>query len=214
MCGRFTLFQTPEQLVRRFSLLELPWDYTPSFNVAPTQMILAVLPGENREGRRAVLLRWGLTPPWQKPGSRPLINARLESLTEKPTFRGLVNNRRCLIPADGFFEWMDVGGSKQPVYFTLSGGKPFAFAGLWQDGQIPSCAIITQPASSLMKPIHDRMPLILTPETEELWLSSLPFPELLPHLPEQEGRPFAYHPVSKLVNSPANNSRACIEPLT
>ncbi len=211
MCGRFTLYTPLDELAERFSLPELPWEYTPSYNVAPTQMVLTVRAGRD-SSRSAALLRWGLTLPWQKPGSKPLINARLETLTEKPSFRGLVNTRRCLILADGFYEWKTENGGKYPVYITLDGGKPFAFAGLWQEGDVPSCTIITQEASSILQPIHHRMPVILTPETEELWLSPLPFAELEAALPGQEGRPFTYHRVSTLVNSPRHNSSALIVP--
>ncbi|HBG08967.1 MAG: SOS response-associated peptidase [Limnochordia bacterium] len=211
MCGRFTLYTPLDELAERFSLQELPWEYAPSFNVAPTQMVFSVLRGQN--SRIPALLRWGLTPPWQKPGSRPLINARLETVAEKPSFRSLVNTHRCLILADGFYEWKAENGGKYPVYITLDGGKPFAFAGLWQEGDVPSCTIITQPASSFLQPIHHRMPVILTPETEQLWLSNLPFSEIGTKLPNQEERPFAYHRVSTVVNSPRNNSIECIAPV-
>ncbi|HHW72749.1 MAG TPA: SOS response-associated peptidase [Firmicutes bacterium] len=228
MCGRFTLHTPLDELAERFSLLELPfdYDYTPSYNIAPTNMVLTVLPRqaglprnaaarEQAEGSRmAALLRWGLTLPWQKPGSKPLINARLETIAEKPSFRNLVNTHRCLILADGFYEWKTENGGKYPLYFTLDGGRPFAFAGLWQEGDTPSCTIITQPAASFMQPIHDRMPLILTPETENLWLSPLSFKELAAKLPDPEERPLAYHRVSKMVNSPRNNSIECIQPVS
>ena len=214
MCGRFTLYTPLDEIVERFFLAEPSWEYTPSYNVAPTQMVFAVLPGEKSQLRTAALLRWGLPPPWQKPGSRPLINARLETLAEKPSFRNLVNAHRCLIIADGFYEWQVENGAKHPVYITLDGGKPFAFAGLWQQGDVPSCTIITQPAARVLQDVHHRMPVILTPETEQLWLSPLPFGELAARLPDQEGRPFTYHRVSKLVHSPRNNSRECILPVS
>lgn len=214
MCGRFTLYTPLDEIVERFSLGAPSWDYVPSYNVAPTQMVFAVIPEQEGRAPSPFLLRWGLTPAWQKKGAgRPLINARLETLAEKPTFRGLVNTNRCLIIADGFYEWKTENGEKHPVYITLDGGKPFAFAGLWEDCSSPSCTIVTQAASSFMEPIHHRMPVILTPETEPLWLSSLPFAELAPLLPDQEGRSFRYHRVSKLVNSPRNNQIECIMPL-
>jgi len=198
--------------MERFALPELPFEYTPNYNIAPTQLVFAVLPGEDFQARKPALLRWGLTPSWQKPGSKPLINARLETLAQKPSFRPLVNSHRCLIIADGFYEWKTENGGKFPVYITLDGGRPFAFAGLWQEGEVPSCTIITQEAASFLQPVHDRMPVILTPKTEGLWLSSLPFVELVRELPNQEGRPFAYHRVSRLVNSPRHNSPECILP--
>lgn len=211
MCGRFTLHTPVEDLVERFSLPTLDFEYPPNYNVAPTQAVFTILPAGL--GRKAALLTWGLKPPWQKKGARPLINARLETLTEKPTFRGLVNSRRCLVIADGFYEWKTEGDRKHPVYITLDGGKPFAFAGLWDNPAQPSCTLITQEACSRIQPIHHRMPLILTPETEELWLSSLPFADVVQQLPDQEARSFAYYPVSTLVNSPRNNDPGCLVPL-
>lgn len=213
MCGRFTLHAPLDEIVVRFSLPELNFDYTPSYNLAPTQTVFTVL--SKRESRTASPMRWGLVPPWQKQGKSrpPLINARLETIAEKPTFRVLVNSKRCLIIADGFYEWKQENSIKYPVYITLDQGQPFAFAGLWDDEVAPSCTIVTQEASTLITPIHHRMPLILTPETEELWLSSVPFTELQSLLPDQEQRPFVYHRVSTLVNSPKNNEATCIAPV-
>ncbi|HBG02020.1 MAG TPA: hypothetical protein DDW87_10670 [Firmicutes bacterium] len=213
MCGRFALHTPIDELVERFSLPGLDFDYSPSYNTAPTQQVLTVLSVE--ETRSVAHMRWGLVPPWQKEAQNkpPIINARLETLAEKPTFRRLVNARRCLILADGFFEWRREDSTKYPVYITLDPGQPFAFAGLWQNGTTPSCTIVTQEASSLIKPIHHRMPLILTPETERVWLSPMPFAQLQALLPDQEARAFSIHRVSTLVNSPKNNEAACIVPI-
>lgn len=212
MCGRFTLHTPVHEIVERFSLQELDFQYAPSYNVAPTQQVLTI--ATNQEARTVSHMRWGLVPEWQKqPQSRPpLLNARLETISDKPTFRRLVNNRRCLIIADGFFEWVQRDSAKYPVYITLDQGKPFAFAGLWDNEASPSCTIITQDASSSLKPVHHRMPLILTPDSERLWLSFAPFAELRNLLPDQEKRLFTYHRVSTLVNSPKNNEAACILP--
>lgn len=212
MCGRFTLHTPFHQLIERFALQASDFQYAPSYNIAPTQQVMTLVSHE--ETRTVLHMRWGLVTPWQKqPQSRsPLINARLETIADKPTFRRLVNDRRCLIIADGFFEWVQEGSTKYPVYITLDQGEPFAFAGLWDDNTAPSCTIITQNATSALKPIHHRMPLILTPDCERLWLSSTPFAQLQNLLPDQEKRLFKYHRVSTFVNSPKNNDAACILP--
>lgn len=212
MCGRFTLHTSIEDLVERFLFLEQRLHYIPSYNIAPTQQVLTVR--SRADNRTASFMRWGLVSPWQKQGQSrpPLINARLETLAEKPTFRRLVNTNRCLIVADGFYEWKQEGTLKYPVYITLDGGRPFAFAGLWDDEAQPSCTIITQDASSALQSVHHRMPVILTPESEELWLSPSPFTDIQRKLPVQEGRPIQYHRVSTFVNSPRNNDSRCILP--
>lgn len=210
MCGRFTLHTPSNEIVKRFLLPQLPFGFNPSYNIAPTQTVLTVLASSGV--RTPSLMRWGLPAPWAKGTSSgpPLINARLETLTEKRTFQRLVNSNRCLIVADGFYEWRKEGGTKQPIYITLDSGQLFAFAGLWQNEPTPSCTIITQAASSLIKPIHHRMPLILTPESEELWLAPTPFVELRNRLPDQEQRRFGHHQVSTFVNSSKNNEASCI----
>ncbi len=211
MCGRFTLHTPIHELVERFGLYEFDFPYATSYNIAPTQPVLTIVSGPNT--RKGMYMRWGLVSPWQKQGQgRPLINARLETIAEKPTFRGLVNQRRCLILADGFFEWIKEGTTKYPVYITLDQGKPFAFAGLWDNEKARSCTIVTQDASSALRPIHDRMPVILTPDSEALWLSAQPFPRVAKELPDQESQVFKYHPVSTLVNSPKNNDASLIVP--
>lgn len=213
MCGRFTLHTPVAELVERFSLQELKSPYPPSYNIAPTHQILTIT--TSREGRTASNMRWGLIPPWQKqPQSRPpLINARLETLAEKPTFRGLVNTKRCLIIADGFFEWVQEDSRKCPVYITLEKREPFAFAGLWDNEDSPSCTIITQAASPILEDIHHRMPLILTLDSEIIWLSARPFAEVRSLLPDPEKMSFEYHRVSTLVNSPRNNEASLILPI-
>lgn len=210
MCGRFTLYAGVPELVQRFSLKELLAGYQASYNIAPTQSILAVT--AVGQERCASLLRWGLIPPWQKEPQKgaPLINARIETVAEKPSFRNLVNSKRCLIVANGFYEWLTENSKKHPVYITADQGRPFAFAGLWNDGSIPSCTIITQEAIPLLKPVHDRMPVILTPETENLWLSPRPFSEVRELLPDQREHHLAYYRVSTMVNSPKHNTPDCI----
>ncbi len=133
MCGRYTLLARPEDLQEQFELAEVPF-LPPRYNVAPTQQVAAVRCSAGKEGRELVLLRWGLIPSWAEDttiGNR-LLNARAETVAEKPSFRSALRSRRCLILADGFFEWLNTGGKKQPYYFRLRSGKPLAFAGLWR----------------------------------------------------------------------------------
>lgn len=188
MCGRYTLYHTREEIEERFAAQLVPHlaaDAEPRYNIAPTQTILAVT--EIRGGARLLDgFHWGLIPSWAKdPGiGSKMINARAETLAEKPSFRTALSRRRCLIPADGFYEWQDalpaVGSSKKPpktpMHLHLTGGDLFAFAGLWDEWHAPdgsplrSCTIITTSPNAVAAPIHDRMPVILTPEDEALWL--------------------------------------------
>jgi putative SOS response-associated peptidase YedK len=225
MCGRFTLSVGIEELRSVFPWLAIPVPPLPRYNIAPTQPV-AVVPNNGK--RELDYFTWGLIPSWAKDpkiGSR-MINARSETLTEKPSFRAAYKRRRCLILADGFFEWSkerlangrDV---RTPVYVKLGAGNPFAFAGLWeywqlkQGDEVYSCAIITTPPNDLLKPIHDRMPLILDPGLYDRWLDQEDkAPEELSDFltPYPAGEMVAY-PVSTLVNSPANDLPECIVPV-
>lgn len=171
MCGRFTLKQ-PERI-------RLPNYYSdfpvlkPRYNIAPSQEVLTVV--ERGSNREATLLQWGLIPPWSKE-AKGIINARVETIEEKPSFSESFKNRRCLIFADGFYEWERHGKISQPYYFQMTDGAPFAFAGIWDrwrhNGRtVDSCAIITTTANELLATIHHRMPVILETETYDLWLS-------------------------------------------
>ena len=182
------------------------------YNVAPTQEVLTVVGGETRRGG---VMRWGLIPHWAKDpkiGAR-MINARAETVAEKPAFRDALRRRRCLVLADGFYEWEKVGGSKRPMRIVMRSGEPFGFAGLWsvwrdQDGnRIPSCTIITTAANDLLRPIHDRMPVILSKEAEEFWLDgSVDDPSALTSfLTPYDDDAMETYEVSTLVNSAANN---------
>ena len=211
----------PAELAGLFQLLQEP-DWTARFNIAPTQPVPAIR--QVRQGRKPTLLRWGLVPSWAKDpsiGSR-MINARGETVADKPSFRGPLRYRRCLIPADGFYEWAKgEGGTKQPYYVTLCEGRPFAFAGLWEhweglDGAaIESCTIITTQANEVLADIHERMPVILHRADYDRWLDpgfqdTNKLQQLLaPYPAHQMGRAA----VSTFVNSPRNESAACIEPL-
>ncbi|HHY09867.1 MAG TPA: SOS response-associated peptidase [Firmicutes bacterium] len=218
MCGRFTLHSPADLLASRFKIDELPLEYAPSYNIAPTQPVLTIIPA-NGTGKPQ-LMRWGLIPAWSKKGKSgfTLINARIETLTEKASFRNLVNRRRCLILADGFFEWKQEGKTKTPYYITREKGGPFAFAGLWDQWRneenkvVTSCTLITKDADEAIRPIHNRMPVILSAAAEDLWLGPRPYNTIKQHLLAADTIPLSFYSVSTFVNSPKNNSPRCIEP--
>ncbi|NNG12141.1 MAG: SOS response-associated peptidase [Halobacteria archaeon] len=217
MCGRFTLHTPPEVLREHFGVGTVP-DTAASYNVAPSQMVSAVRAADRH--REMVLLRWGLIPSWAKEtrvGYR-MINARAETVADKPAYRAAFRRRRCLIPADGFYEWQQTGTGKQPWYIRMKQGGVFAFAGLWEhwegkDEVVESCNIIVTEANASVRPVHDRMPVIIDPSDYELWLDlKIQQADALNPLlrPYPAGEMIAY-PVSKGVNSPANNDAHCIE---
>ena len=220
MCGRFTLWLQFGDLVKAFPEFEFTEELSPRYNIAPSQPV-AVVPNDG--SRRVRLFQWGLVPFWAKDpkiGYR-LINARAETLAEKPAFRAAYRRRRCLILADGFYEWRTEPGRrlKAPFYVRLASGEPFAFAGLWEvwrpdDTPLYSCVIITTDSNALLTPIHDRMPVILPRDAYELWLSPHEMrPRDLVHLlrpyPSEE---MVAYPVSRTVNDPTVDVPACIEP--
>jgi putative SOS response-associated peptidase YedK len=226
MCGRFTLILEPDAIQQEFDLGQLPADLTPRYNIAPTQPVAAI---RSPESRQVELLRWGLIPSWAKDidiGSR-LINARSETLIEKPSFRNAFAHRRCLILADGFYEWYRPGGKKsgrgtpppEPYYFQLSNRKPFAFAGLWEnwkslaDEWIQSCTIITCTANDLVGRYHERMPVILDKSAMWAWLDDqAKIPALQSMLTPYPSEKMSAYAVSSLVNSPAIDSPQIIAP--
>lgn len=221
MCGRFTLSSPTQQLALQFEVTEAP-SLEPRYNIAPTQPVATVRLTRDGSARELVILQWGLVPFWAKDpevGER-LINARAETLVERPAFREAYRRRRCLVLADGFYEWQKQDGTKQPYYVRMKNGKPFAFAGLWEhwkgpDTVVESCTLITTDPNDMMRPIHNRMPVILQPEDYELWLSrEVSDPEVLNTLlkpyPSEEMTAF---PVSRRVNSPDNDDARLIEPL-
>lgn len=197
MCGRFTLFLAADDLREELELNAVPVDWTPRYNVAPTQPVLAVIDAAARDAR---WMRWGLVPSWAKDlsiGSR-MINARAETLGEKPSFRAAFARRRCLIPANGFFEWQKTAsakGTSQPYFISLREHRAFAFAGLWelwrspQGEEVRSCTIITTTPNPRVAQIHDRMPVILTGEKMWNWLrwsSAAQLAGLLAPYPDEE----------------------------
>jgi len=209
MCGRFTLRAPKERIKREFQLQEEPL-VEARFNIAPTQNIIAVR--QSADGREAAEFKWGLIPSWAKDASMGarLINARSETVTEKPSFREAFKRRRCIIPADGIYEWQRAGGRKQPFFFHMRDDRVFGFAGLWdkwreEEGEvIESCTILTTEANDVFRPVHDRMPVILPPETYDEWLSDDPrgveaLKELLRPYPSSE---IVAYPVSPQVNGP------------
>ncbi len=176
MCGRYTITSAPEAIRALFRYEEQP-NFPPRYNVAPTQPIPIVRLHEGK--RQFALVRWGLLPSWVKDPKTftLLINARGESVIDKPAFRAAMKRRRCLIPADGFYEWKAVGGRKQPYYVRQTSGAPMAFAGLWEcwtgpnGEEMETAAIVTTDANRLLTPIHARMPVIVQPEAFDLWLN-------------------------------------------
>jgi putative SOS response-associated peptidase YedK len=220
MCGRFTLRTSAADLAKIFELLREP-NWVPRYNIAPTQSVLAV--HQTDAGREGELFRWGLIPSWAKnvsAGSR-MINARAETIAEKPSFRAAFKRRRCLILADGFFEWEKLPGlNKQPYFIGMRDRRPFAFAGLWEHWQpkkgseLHSCTIITGDANGLVERIHDRMPVILPPSMYDVWLdpAEQEREKLQPLLVPYPADEMWMYPVSTLVNNPRNENPACVEP--
>jgi putative SOS response-associated peptidase YedK len=221
MCGRFAQIQPLSKIIKTFFIDEVFSELQPSYNIAPGSKILSVI---NKDGKRLLIdLEWGLIPHWAKEASagRTLINARAESVFQKPSFRNAVKSRRCLIVASGFYEWKKEGRIKTPHYITHSSGVSFSFAGLYETWiskenlEHRTCAIITTEPNLIMKEIHNRMPVILTRDGENAWLDLSIDPEraqsLLVPYPNND---LLIYPVSALVNSPKNNSSECIIPLT
>lgn len=229
MCGRFTLHEPDSTLARYFEALFRPaivpffTSYVPRYNIAPTQTVLAIRARHHDNGNEVVPMRWGLIPNWSKSlTGPPLFNARSETVAEKPSFRTAFRRRRCLIPADGFYEWQVISPQqKRPHYITMKSRQPFAFAGLWESWQSPggshveSCTILTTAANPLMQPLHDRMPVILSPEEYLPWLdpglteTAALFP-MLDQYPAEEMTAFA---VSPMVGSVRNTSPELIQPV-
>ncbi len=225
MCGRFTQRLPWRELQEFLDLIGTPQNLRPRYNVAPGQTIATVRLGDG--GRRLSMLRWGLIPAWAKEPNigYKLINARSETAHQKPSFRAAFKARRCLIPADGFYEWKREGKAKQPYLIGMKDGAGFVFAGLWESWTVPAglpltgslaelapgavletCTILTTEANAALTPIHPRMPVILPAEAYDPWLTG----EAVPLAPYPAAAMTA-HPVSTLVNKPANDDERCVE---
>jgi putative SOS response-associated peptidase YedK len=218
MCGRFALIVDASVLADVFDV-DPPHDFEPRFNIAPTQNIPIVRTGKEQT-RECEMVRWGLIPPWAKDmtiGAK-MINARAETVAEKPSFRAAVKRRRCLVPANGFYEWVTTKNGKRPYFIHFEDGRTFAFAGLWErwtargGASLESCTIITTTANELISDLHHRMPVILPPEHHGEWLQPESLTtgrlnELL--VPHPAGEMAAYQ-VSTHVNRPANDDAECI----
>jgi putative SOS response-associated peptidase YedK len=217
MCGRYTLRTAPAD---HWPAAQLDL-FVPRYNIAPSQEVPVVRSRDS--GRQLVMLRWGLVPSWAKIGYR-MINARAETLAEKPSFRNAFKQRRCLILADGYYEWKANGKQKQPFFIHRPDNRPFAFAGLWESWRGPkderlekpleTCTIITTDSNELTSDIHDRMPVILQNEELEFWLDPQfqgreTLEAMLTPFPSDE---LTMYPVSTFVNKPINESEECVTP--
>ncbi|MBI1784887.1 SOS response-associated peptidase [Candidatus Sumerlaeota bacterium] len=230
MCGRFSVHTPKDQLISAFqgALPELDTeglpDFVPRYNIAPSQSVLAIGQSEGRLRPKIALLKWGLIPSFIKdPKASPApINVRAESAAQKPMFRQAFSRRRCLVLADGFYEWKREGASKQPYYFRMADRQPFAFAGIYETWRgegaaspIISCAIFTTGPNDLLRPIHDRMPAILEPEHYALWCDpkTTDAAKVQPFLKPYSAAKMLGFPVSSYVNSPRNDDPRCLDPL-
>ena len=221
MCGRFTLRSSGESVAEAFDLPQVP-DLLPRFNIAPGQSVAVVREMPQAQDRQLAYLRWGLIPAWADDpsiGDR-LANTRSETAATKPSFRKAFRSRRCLVVADGFYEWQKINGHKQPYFVGLQSDRPFGMAGLWERWEkggepVESCTILTTDANELMQPIHERMPVIIPPEQYGLWLDprcqdSEKLAKLLRPYPSTHM--LAYR-VSTAVNNPKNDVVKCVAPL-
>ena len=223
MCGRYVRLDKIEDLLKVLNA-KIATDLPRSYNIAPSQLVACIRNATENDHREYVSLKWGLVPSWAKDVSmgNKMINARAETVAEKPSFRSAFKKHRCLIVAHGYYEWAREGANKQPYYIRFKDQRPFAFAGLWErnekatDDPIESCTIITTGSNMLMEPIHHRMPVILNTSDYDLWLdpgitdSTMPTSLLRPFRHDDE---MEAYPVSTMVNSPSNNRAECVKPL-
>jgi putative SOS response-associated peptidase YedK len=223
MCGRYRLSRRKQIIEEHFDAVSGEEDWGPRYNIAPTQPIPVIRQNPKEPVREFSLMRWGLVPSWAKDasGAAGMINARSETAATKPAFRDPLKFRRCLIPADGFYEWMRTGKAKQPYCFEVSDGELFAFAGLWDRWKDPSgnwiktCSILTTIPNAVTSTVHDRMPVILDPDSYDLWLDPgmqdvAAASELLN---PDDARLMRCHPVSTRINHVANDDEECSAPV-
>lgn len=224
MCGRMTQTRPARDYADLFRARLAPGlDLHPRYNLAPSQKALAVRVSPEGREREIWTPVWGLVPHWaREKGGYATINARIETVTTRPAFRDSFKKRRCLVPADGYFEWQATPGEKTPFYFRQESGDPFALAGLWDSWKNPAngelletFTILVRPAGIDIRPIHDRMPVFLLPEEQETWLDPAvcPGPSWLQNLARQEPSGLVWHRVGRAVNSPGNDSPDLIRPL-
>lgn len=222
MCGRYML-TSPVEAIRQTFQLESGLNLAARYNIAPSQEIPMIRVGKT--GRELVLAHWGLIPTWMKakPTSKPMINARAETIAEKPSFRLAFARRRCLVPANGFYEWRKGPDGKTPMLIHLEGQELFAFAGIWEawwgpdgDELLETAAIVTRPAFPNIAQIHERMPLMLSAADIPLWLGEEDIApgEVLPRLAQRSPDEISFHAVSKRINAVQNDDPGLIEPVT
>ena len=222
MCGRYSLATPAEKVAEHFGLDEVP-ALSPRYNIAPAQSVATVRRTTDRETPVLEFRRWGLIPPWAKDpgiGSR-MINARVETVAEKPSFRAAFRRRRCLVPADGFYEWKPHPKRRQPHHVRLASGELFGLAGLFEAWESPegerieSCTLLTTAADAALRALHDRMPIILDPEHYRRWLDpDLQDPEAILSLTRANlSDRLRFRPVAFRVNDPKNDDPRCIEPI-
>ncbi|WP_019867750.1 SOS response-associated peptidase [Methylovulum miyakonense] len=217
MCGRFYLIAKPDDIIGHFHLQKLP-SYQPSYNITPAQKILTIV-GLEDSSLKAVNLFWGLVPSWSKDSknSHHLINARAETVSEKPSFRAAFHKRRCLVVASGFYEWAKTESGKQAFNIHRQDKQPFAFAGLWEhweheQGTLYSCTIITAQATGIMQPIHERMPVVISPDHYRPWLDKATDGQhALPLLNNEAYAQMLATPVSDWVNNPRHDDERCLQ---
>lgn len=227
MCGRYSLTTPVDGLRALFGFKELP-NLPPRYNIAPAQAVLAVLRGDglrdqdaHEGGPRAAIQRWGLVPSWAKDTgiASKMINARAETVREKPAFKKAFQRRRCLLPADGFYEWRTMKGGKQPFRIRFADGGPFAFAGLWErwqgaDGsELESCAIVTTEATPAIAELHHRMPVILDPTVFDTWLGGGQGQAAALLTPYAGDRVLEFFPVDRRLNDVRNDDADLLEPI-
>jgi len=223
MCGRYRLSRRKQVIEERFDSVSGDEEWSPRYNIAPTQPVPIIRQNPKEPRRELTLVRWGLVPPWAKDssGAAMVINARSETAATKPAFRDALKFRRCLVPADGFYEWRPIGKTKQPYCFEVNEGELFAFAGLWDRWRDPSgstietCSILTTTPNAVTSTIHDRMPVILDSDSYDLWLDPgmKDVGAVSELLKPSDARLMRCYPVSTRINYVANDDQGCSAPV-
>jgi putative SOS response-associated peptidase YedK len=222
MCGRYRLSRRKQIIEEHFDSVSGEEDWNPRYNIAPTQPVPVIRQNPKEPRRELSLMRWGLIPSWAKDpsGAAKMTNARSETAAKIPAFRDAMKSRRCLIPADGFYEWQRIGKTKQPYCFEIVDGKLFAFGGLWDRWKDPSgnwvksCSILTTTPNAVTSGIHDRMPVILNPDGYDLWLDpGMGDVDALSELLKPSDAPMRRFPISTRINYVANDDEACAVPV-